>query len=223
MTKTFTKPFFWENIDKIFLDLDGTLLDKHFDDYFWEQYVPEVYSKKNGVEPQQCKDLLLATYKSVENTLAWTDLDYWSERLELDLPALKKKVDHLVAIHPHVIDFFQHVKGKNKELYLVTNAHPKALKVKFNRVDIAHYFKQIICSQDVGAAKEQSEFWHKLQGIRSFDKSRTLFVDDTEKVLDSANSYGFKHLIHIAKPSSKLEARYSLTYPSVDGFKALLY
>lgn len=223
MTKTFTQPFKWDDIDKIFLDLDGTLLDKHFDDYFWEEYLPHVYSQKNKVEPQQCRELLLATYKSVENTLQWTDLDYWSERLELDVAALKKEIDHLVGIHPHVLDFFYHAKTRDKDLYLVTNAHPKALDVKFARIDITAHFRKIICSQDVGAAKEQLEFWEKLQEIQEFDKSRTLFVDDTEKVLDSARAYGFTHLVHIAKPSTKLAPRYSSNYPSIDGFQALIY
>ena len=31
----------WDDIDLVLLDMDGTLLDKHFDDHFWEEYVPE--------------------------------------------------------------------------------------------------------------------------------------------------------------------------------------
>lgn len=223
MTKNLAKPFSWESIDKIFLDLDGTLLDKYYDDYFWEHYVPLVYAKKNRVEPEECRELLLATYKSVESTLQWTDLDYWSERLGLDVGALKKEIDHLVDIHPYVMDFFTHVKSYKKELFLVTNAHPKALSVKLGKIDIAGAFDKIICSQDVGFAKEQVEFWTQLQSIQSFDKKTTLFVDDTEKVLDSAKEYGFKHLVHIAKPSSKLEPVYSTQYPSIDNFKRLIF
>lgn len=30
----------WEQIDTVFLDMDGTLLDLHFDNYFWLTYVP---------------------------------------------------------------------------------------------------------------------------------------------------------------------------------------
>ncbi|BHH86349.1 HAD-IA family hydrolase [Desulforhopalus sp. 52FAK] len=223
MTKNLNTPFIWENIDRIFLDLDGTLLDKYYDDYFWEHYVPEVYAKRNRVEPEECRKLLLATYKSVENTLQWTDLDYWSERLGLDVGALKKDIDHLVDIHPHVIDFLSHAKSYEKELFLVTNAHPKALSVKLAKIDIAGAFDKIICSQDVGFAKEQVEFWTQLQNIQRFDKNTTLFVDDTERVLDSAHEYGFKHLIHIAKPSSKLAPVYSAHYPSIDSFKGLIF
>jgi len=223
MTKNLSKPFSWEDIDRIFLDLDGTLLDKYYDDYFWEHYVPEIYSRKNNVEPDTCRELLLATYKSVQNTLQWTDLNYWSDRLGLDIGALKSEIVHLVDIHPHVRDFFSHAGRLNKELYLVTNAHPKALEVKLGKIDIAGVFDKIICSQDVGFAKEQVEFWTELQEIQRFDKETTLFVDDTERVLDSAKEYGFRHLIHIAKPSSKLAPRYSTQYPSIDNFKTLIF
>ncbi|MFT5697183.1 MAG: HAD superfamily hydrolase (TIGR01509 family) [Desulforhopalus sp.] len=223
MTKNHTQLFSWDTIEQIFLDLDGTLLDKHYDDYFWEYHVPEMYSQKMGVSPDTCRALLLATYKSVESTLQWTDLDYWSDRLNLDIAALKEEVSHLINIHPHVTDFFEHAKIRNKPLYLVTNAHPKTLAVKLGKIQIAEVFTKIICSQDVGMAKEQVEFWTRLQKIQPYDRDRTLFVDDTEKVLDSARSYGMKHLIHIAKPSSKMAPAFSLNYPSIQNFKSLIF
>lgn len=218
-----TQLFSWKHIDRIFLDLDGTLLDKYFDDYFWEHYVPEAYAAKHRVQPEECRDFLLATFRSIESTLEWTDLDYWSSRLDLDLEALKKEIVHLVNIHPHVMDFFSHAYGMNKPIYLITNAHPKTLGVKLGKVQIEDAFKRIICSQDVGMAKEQVEFWEKLQQLQSFDKEKTLFVDDTERVLDAAHSYGIKHLVHIAKPSSMLPSNFSAKFPSVESFKALLF
>lgn len=214
--------FSWENIDLVFLDMDGTLLDKYFDDYFWEHFVPEIYSQKNGVDLKNAREILLKTYKSVENTLAWTDLDYWSDRLGIDITALKKQIDHLVKIHPHVIDFFHYMRKKNKKLFLVTNAHPKALQIKMNRVKISEYFEKIICSQDVGAAKEQPVFWENLQKFIPFEKERTFFADDTEKVLSTAKQYGIRHLLHIARPSSKTPVSFSSKFPSIENFDALI-
>jgi FMN phosphatase YigB (HAD superfamily) len=43
----------WDLIDTILLDMDGTLLDKHFDDYFWEHYVPEIFAGKNDLTQTQ--------------------------------------------------------------------------------------------------------------------------------------------------------------------------
>ena len=215
--------FSWDQIDSVFLDMDGTLLDKHYDDYFWEQYVPEKYSTKNHVDFSVAKKKLIETYQSVQDTLQWTDLDFWSERLDLDIAQLKEEVSHLVDIHPHVIDFFEYIQELGKKMYLITNAHPKALAVKLNRVNLEPWFEKMICSIEVGAAKEQPEFWDRLQTFIPYDKESTIFADDTEKVLDSASEYGMQHLIHVAKPSSKLPVSFSKSYPSIVNFKELIF
>lgn len=214
--------FPWDKIELVFLDMDGTLLDKYFDDYFWEHFIPDVYAKQNDITVDRAKEVLLQTYKSVENTLAWTDLNYWTERLGLDIVSLKEQVNHLIGLHPHVLDFFHHMHQTDKKLYLITNAHPETLKIKMERVKIENHFEEIICSQDVGTAKEQVVFWERLQQFISYDKEKTLFVDDTEKVLDSAQEYGIRHLLHIAGPSSKAPIHFSKRYPSVRNFKELL-
>lgn len=215
--------FSWADIETVFLDMDGTLLDKYYDDYFWEHYVPENYAKKNNLSHPEARQHLLETYKRVENTLQWTDLDYWSERLGLDIAQLKEEISHLVNIHPHVVDYLGYMADLGKKVYLVTNAHPKALQVKMDKVQIENCFHRLICSQEVGAAKEQPQFWHKLHDILPYDKETTLFVDDTEKVLHSAAGYGVRYLIHVAKSSSKLEPKHSLHYPSILTFRELMF
>ncbi len=215
--------FLWDGIDCVFLDMDGTLLDKFYDDYFWEHFVPEVYAAKNQVDIADARKVLLATYRSVENTLQWTDLDYWSNHLQLDIVALKREISHLVNIHPHIIEYFEYMGQIGKKLYLITNAHPKTLEVKMEQVNLETWFERLICAKEVGAAKEQPEFWPKLQQLLPYDKERTLFADDTEKVLHSANEYGFQHLIHIAKPNSKLPVQFSAHYPSIVTFQELIF
>lgn len=217
-----TPLFSWDDIDTVLLDMDGTLLDKYFDDYFWETFVPQQFSLKNGVSDKEARETLLAKYKSVENTLQWTDLNYWSERLGLDIPGLKIEIQHLINVHPHVHDFLQFVKKSGKQLCLVTNAHPKTLEIKLKKTEIGHYFETIVCSDEVGEAKEQTKFWHGLEEFISFDKKSTLFADDTEKVLVAADSYGIEHLVHIALPSSRLPVRYSSRFPSIATFDELI-
>ena len=215
--------FSWQDIEKVFLDMDGTLLDKYYDDYFWEHYVPEMYAKKNNLKAVEARQRLLATYKSVENTLQWTDLDYWSERLGLDIGKLKEEISHLISIHPDVVEFLDYMQALGKQVYLITNAHPKALQVKMEKARIHGSFQRLICSQEVGAAKEQPAFWPQLNHILPYDKESTLFADDTEKVLHAAAGYGIRHLIHIAKPSSRLDPVHSHCYPSILSFRELMF
>ena len=197
-------------------------IDKYNDDYFWERFVPEIYAEKNNVKPSVARELLLETYRSVENTLQWTDLEYWSTRLNLNIPAMKHEIRHLVSVLPHVTAFFDYLKARGKDIHLITNAHPKTLEVKMNQVGLSENFQRMICSQEVGVAKEQPEFWHRLQDILPYDRQRTLFADDTEKVLHSAREYGIRHLLHIAKPSSRLPARFSTHYPSISNFQEIM-
>lgn len=215
-------PVDWHAIDTVLLDMDGTLLDRHFDDYFWEQYVPEHYSLLHDLSIEGARSHLLDQYRAREGTLAWTDLDFWSETLGLDIPSLKKQLDHLIAVHPHVVDFLTFCRGENKKLCLVTNAHSKTLDIKMRKTGLAGYFDQIVCSEQVGLAKEDPEFWQRLEAIAGYDKERTLLADDTEKVLLSAQSYGMGVLIHVARPSSRKPAAGSERFYSIEHFRELI-
>ena len=212
----------WEDIDTILLDMDGTLLDKHFDDFFWEHYVPEIYAEMNDLTPIEARKELLARYKSIEGTLAWTDLDYWSGELGLDIPALKLKINHLIQVHPYVVDFLQYCRKLEKKVHLVTNAHSKTLEIKMQKTALGEHFDRIICSEEVGLPKEDPEFWRKLETILGFDKQRSLLADDNENVLQAARDYGMGLLIFVARPSSREEIRYSEEFPSIVYFKELI-
>lgn len=217
------KPSFsWSQIDTILLDMDGTLLDKYFDDHFWEEYVPKIFAETHGLSEQDARKELLKQYQSVESTLQWCDLDYWSERLGLDIPELKCKVDHLIQVHPYVIDFLDYAKGINKTVHLVTNAHSKTLDIKLRKTALGSHFDRIVCAEEIGYAKEQPEFWGKLETHLGFDKNRTLLADDTAKVLHSANQYGMGFLIFVARPSSRIPVKHSQDYPSITYFNELI-
>jgi len=215
--------FTWDEIDCVLLDMDGTLLDKYFDDYFWEHYVPKIYARINGLSPDEARQRLLSRYRTVEATLQWTDLDYWSEQLGLDIPELKCRIEHLIQIHPHVIDFLSFLDKKGKQIHLVTNAHSKTLAIKLRKTRIGAYFTGIICSEVVGEAKEQPLFWKKLEGVIGFDKRRTLLADDTVPVLAAAREYGIAYLVHIARPSSRKPVSYSNDFPSIAYFNELIF
>ncbi len=216
--------FSWQDIDIVMLDMDGTLLDKYFDDYFWHTYVPENYSLLHDISVSEARERLLARYKKEENTLNWTDIDYWSRELGLDIPDLKNRVDCLIKVHPYVLDFLQFCKERGKGLYLVTNAHRKTMDIKLARTPIGKWFDGFICAEEVGLAKENPEFWPRLQKKIGYEPNRTIFVDDTEKVLVSAEQGGLLRdkLIFVAKSSSRLAPSYSSRYPSIEYFKELM-
>ena len=212
----------WDEIETVMLDMDGTLLDKHFDDYFWEVYLPEHYSLLHKISVEEASRELRSRYQAVENSLQWADLEYWSHTLQLDLPELKLRINHLIGVHPYVIEFLEFCLKKRKKLYLVTNAHSAALSIKLEKTSIGAWFDKVICAEDVGFAKEEPAFWSRLQEMLGFSPEKTLLIDDTEKVLQVAEAFGLGYLIHIARSSSRRPACYSTKYPSIDYFKELI-
>lgn len=212
----------WDRISTVLLDMDGTLLDKYYDDYFWEQFLPAVYGEKNGLDADRARQELFQRYRSVKCTLMWTDLDYWSETLDLDIIGLKKEIKHLIAVLPCVNEFLTFLKKQEKSVYLVTAAHRKSLDIKMDKVDLRHYFDRIICADELGKPKEDTRFWKELEQQINFDRSRTLFADDNLDVLQAARGHGIRHLVHMARPSSKVPADYSDDYPSIATFEELM-
>ncbi len=214
--------FSWDEIETVLLDMDGTLLDKHFDDYFWEVYVPEHYSLLHDISIEEAKEQLLARYREVESTLEWTDLEYWSHELGLDIPELKMRVNHMIGVHPYVVEFLEFCLSARKKLYLITNAHSRTLSIKLEQTSIGPWFDRVICAEEVGLAKEDPEFWRRLAEMLDYNPKSTLLADDTEKVLHSAEEYGIRYLIYVARSSSMQAVRYSEKYPSIDYFKELM-
>ncbi|MBN2653885.1 MAG: HAD-IA family hydrolase [Nitrospirae bacterium] len=201
--------------------MDGTLLDKYFDDYFWEHLVPEKYSEKHDITFGKAKELLSAKYKAHEGTLNWTDIDFWSKELKLDIPALKEQIKHMIEVHPHVKDFLIQLKMNNKKVFMVTNAHYKVLEIKLRETSIGEYFDKCITSFEMGHPKEQQEFWHKAQTLINFEKERTMFIDDTVNVLRAAKQYGIKNLFLKNRPNSKREPLVHSEFQTVDDFNEL--
>ena len=82
----------WSEVDDVLLDMDGTLLDRHFDNFFFEEELPRRYAAKQGLNFEEALEELLSKYRSVEGELAWTDLHYWTRTLGIDVVADRKSV-----------------------------------------------------------------------------------------------------------------------------------
>lgn len=212
----------WENIDTVMLDMDGTLLDLHFDNHFWREHVPRRYAEKHGLSVETAKDELFPRFQRAEGSLNWYCVDYWTRELGLDIVGLKAEVEHLIAIHPHVLDFLSAVRRHGKHLALVTNAHGKTLALKLERTQIKQHFDSVFCSHDLGVPKEHHEFWGRLAGRLDFDRSTSLLVDDSLPVLRSARQYGIAQLLAIKRPDSKGPSKDSGEFPAIESFRDIL-
>lgn len=66
----------WQQVDTVLLDMDGTLLDLAFDNYFWQTLVPETYGEQQGISPAEAQAFIRSQYSAVQHTLNWYCLDY---------------------------------------------------------------------------------------------------------------------------------------------------
>lgn len=214
--------FAWQEVDWVLLDMDGTLLDKHFDDYFWETLVPQEYAQRNGMSLEAAKQELFARYRREEGTLNWTDIDFWSRQLDLDIPALKEGIRHLIEVHPNSELFLQFLQKQKKKIALVTNAHYKTLDLKMNHVGLIGYFDEVISSFDLGVPKEEVRFWQILAEKLAFLPDRTMLIDDNKEALQAAQLYGIKYLFFRALSSYRAEAETSKRFPMLMSFRELM-
>jgi putative hydrolase of the HAD superfamily len=212
----------WDQIDTVLLDMDGTLLDLHFDSYFWLQHLPQRYAQIHNTDAEQARIELVDRITKERGSLQWYCTDYWSEQLKVDIVALKKEIDHKVAIRPFVMDFLEELKNSHRLSLLVTNASRDSVDIKMNKINLLHLFDEVISSHDYGHAKEQQDFWHQLHTNHPFDPSRTLLIDDTETVLRSAADFGIKHLVTLTQPDSQAALRENLLYPSITHFDEIM-
>jgi GMP/IMP 5'-nucleotidase len=212
-----------QDIEFVLLDMDGTLLDKYFDDFFWEHLVPEKYAEKHAMTFGRAKEELMKKYKVHEGTLNWTDLDFWSQELNLDIPALKEQIKHLIEVHPHVEDFLKMLKRMKKKVFLVTNAHYKSIDLKFRKTEIGRYFDSVLSSFDAGSPKESLKFWAIAEKRLGFDKQKTLFIDDTEEILRTAKQYGITYILYKARSNSKVQPNSSDEFMHIIDFDELIH
>jgi putative hydrolase of the HAD superfamily len=210
------------DIKYVLLDMDGTLLDKYFDDYFWEHLLPERYAEKENITFGRAKEELLLRYKAHEGTLNWTDIDFWSREVDIDIPALKEQIKHLIEVHPHVEEFLKMLKHRKKKVFLLTNAHYKVLDIKLKKTRIGRYFDSTVTSFEIGYPKEMQEFWEKTEKQLGFRKEQSLFIDDTKAVLRAAKKFGIKYILYKSLSSSRSEPGNSDEFPSLSDFRELM-
>ena len=212
----------WKKIDTVLLDMDGTLLDLNFDNHFWKEFVPLKYAQQKDLSVDAAKQALEPQFKSMEGTLEWYCLDYWSEVLQLDIAGLKAEISGLIAVLPHVTEFLEKLQQSSQRVLLVTNAHRDSLGLKMEKTCLQPFFDGIISSHDLGFPKENPDFWPLLQQQQAFDKKTTLLIDDSLAVLNSARQFGIAHLISVSKPDSRQPKKTVIDYRAIEDFRELM-
>ena len=70
----------WGEVDTVLLDMDGTLIDLHFDNHLWNVVVPARFGEREGMDSAQAAQGLYREMLASKASLDFYDLDYWARQ-----------------------------------------------------------------------------------------------------------------------------------------------
>ena len=211
----------WHEVQTVLLDMDGTLLDLHYDHYFWCEYLPLKISQRDGTPLQATKDAVIPQLMAAIGTLEFYCIDHWSAVFQLDILALKQEIAGKIAVRRGVREFLRWLKKSHKRIVLATNAHRATIDMKLHKTQLAEYFDAICCSHDYGHPKEHSGYWQALTAQAGINLPTSLFIDDTERVLLAAQASGVRYIIGIQQPDSQRPALEHSAFAMTNDFSEL--
>lgn len=212
----------WLDIDTVLLDMDGTLLDLHFDNHFWLEHLPLRYAAHHGIDEREARDYLHRLSEELHGSLNWYCIDHWSETIKMDVMALKQETRHLIRFRPGTEAFLEFLGSSGKQTALVTNAHPKALSLKLEASGLGRHIDTHISSHQFKLAKENPGFWACLRAHGDFDYERCLFIDDNLNVLRCARNEGVRNMLQVLHPDTTQEPRARSEFPGILDFSEIM-
>jgi len=212
----------WQQIDTLLLDMDGTLLDLAFDSDFWQRRVPETLSQTRHISLDEARRFIDEEYTSAQHTLNWYCLDYWQEKLGLDIYGMLEEQGPQARLRIDTLPFLAALKAQGKRLILLTNAHPHNLAIKLKHTDLARHLDLLLSTHTFGYPKEDQRLWQAVARYTEFDAQRTLFIDDSEAILDAAANFGIAYCLGVANPDSRQDEKTFQRYPAVSDYRTLI-
>ncbi|MGS9140131.1 GMP/IMP nucleotidase, partial [Salmonella enterica subsp. enterica serovar Infantis] len=81
---------------------------------------PETYGAQQGISPQEAQEYISQQYQAVQHTLNLYCLDYWRERLGLDICAMTTAQGPSAVLSDDTVQFQTPLKASGKRRILLT-------------------------------------------------------------------------------------------------------
>ena len=190
-------------IDTVLLDMDGTLLDLKFDNEFWLATLPREYARRQQITLEEAHAYLDPIFTRESGTLNWYCLDFWSHTLGFSVAQLKTRVAQRYTMATASRGLFGSPQGQSLQGHSGDQCPCRyAQNQATEQINLMPWFDRVFSSHEFGEPKESRLFWQRLNETEPFSLHRTVFIDDSEAVLASAQRFGIKHLITLRQPDS---------------------
>lgn len=194
-------------IKAVVFDMGGVLLRS-------ENYAPRIaLAKKYGLTLKQLEDLVFNSESAALATVGkLTDLEHWAQVCNsLNVPYEDRgifeedfwKGDRL---DKELIDFLDSLRPGIKT-GLLSNAWVGTREILKNRHACRDVFDVSIFSYEVGLAKPDPEIYRLILEYLKVDSCETIFLDDNQENVESANVLGFHAILFTDREQALKEIR----------------
>ncbi|HMB73051.1 MAG TPA: GMP/IMP nucleotidase [Gammaproteobacteria bacterium] len=211
----------WSEIDTLLLDMDGTVLDLAFDNYFWLELVPQRFAHARGMAYEAALEEFRAHNERALGTLNWYCIDHWSDQLGLDIATIKHDVRHRIAYLPGALPFLRAARDFGLRPIVVTNAHRRTLAIKMRQTHLERHVDAVYSSHDFGHPKESAQFWRRFESSAGLRRERCVLIDDSRPVIAAGRAHGLGGTVTITQPDSSRPRRTVDDGPAVAGLADL--
>ena len=94
------------------------------------------------------------------------------------------------------------------------------MKLKHTGLD-AH-LDLLLSTHTFGYPKEDQRLWRAVAEETGLDARKTLFVDDSEAILDAAAQFGIRYCLGVTNPDSGLAEKQYTRHPGVNDYRRLI-